>query len=182
MTKTSLLTILNNSILRHDVSMREMYARYYPLIERSLRELEKTRTLPEEFSSKARWDMFLRESNAVAIEEKLKELLRQLHLQMVRTSAEDIPTGEEQARMRERAIQTILLAATHCPSSQERKALEDAALVLRGMIFPKRDGRVVSYYLAIMEAADDLFAGETTQKPVSRIVAAADAWKTCARG
>ena len=182
MTKAALLTILNNSILRNDVSMRELYAKYYPLVERCLREVEKPGVSPKEFSSKTQWDIFLRASDAAAIEIKLKELLRQLHLQAVRTSAENIPTGEEQARMRERAIQTILSAATHCPSSQERKALEDAALVLRGIVFPKRDRRVISCYLAIMEAADDFFAGTWAEPPAVRIAAAADAWKSLARG
>lgn len=199
MTKKFLLAMINNSILKFSESKRELYIKYYPLIENAVSTFPDKAKLRlsalDEFKDKYRFDNFIRENDKTVIEKKLKTILEQLRIgALCHSEKGKVPNGTEQANLRADIVSRIdgLISRLNAfVDNSENKAsvslLEDSRKILDDMFIPKNDTRVLTYYLEIMELIDNTeqmnfdSINEDLNGTVKKIALAVANWKNLNR-
>mgnify|MGYP001623949361 FL=1 len=200
MKKRALLGMLQNSILKDNVSTQALYYKYFPQICSILEQFPDNTDIAgpkfvSKFKRKFAFDNYIRGNNPDIIELQLREILDELRVwankNYLKKEPLPIPDGAEQKQMREGIIARMDKCIAIFKSSENSEdvnelmiELKAAQRILEIMVLPRNDYRVTEYYNDIMFQLDML----STEKNIARqrsylahILAKIDEWKTFRR-
>lgn len=200
MTKRALLAIIENSIMKKDVSLRSLYDKYMPLYYATLKDFADNVKITgleslDVFEGRDIFNNFIRNNELKVVEKQFDKLLNDLRIWSIQNYAKSnplkIPDGIEQKRMRNNVISCIdnyiALLTTEDIAGDYRGILEklnEAQDMLRIIVFPRNDHRVVECYESIMSQLDVLLLDNNClniNERVNIIISKIVEWQKCRR-
>lgn len=192
------LKTIENSVLKYDVPKKYIYNKYYPLIKSSLKEVHfKCKlNLPESealFRNKYAFDFKIRDNSPLEVESIMRTLLREIRINCIFDGfSNNVPTESQQYKMRTIVINRLAeihmyLEQTHMGLKQSNyemsNLISNSQKLLRNMLFPRKELRILECYLSIMELIDDIQTVSDSQKQenIIRICQIVSEWESLER-